>query len=200
MRKQEFLSQLQKGLIGLPQEDIEEQLVFYSEMIEDRIEEGLPEEEAVAAIGSVEEVVSQIVAETPFSKLVKERIKPKRALRAWEIVLLVLGSPLWFSLLIGAFAVLLGVYVSVWSVIVSLWAITASFAVGSLGGIVSTAAFAFGGSWFTGLALFGAGLFLAGMAVFLFFGSKEATKALLHLTKKAVLGVKSRFLGKEYAK
>ena len=136
MRKQEFLSQLQKGLIGLPQEDIEEQLVFYSEMIEDRIEEGLPEEEAVAAIGPVEEVVSQIVAETPFSKLVKERIKPKRALRAWEIVLLVLGSPLWLSLLIGAFAVLLGVYVSVWSVIVSLWAITASFAVGSLGGIV----------------------------------------------------------------
>ena len=116
MRKQEFLSQLQKGLIGLPQEDIEEQLVFYSEMIEDRIEEGLPEEEAVAAIGPVEEVVSQIVAETPFSKLVKERIKPKRALRAWEIVLLVLGSPLWLSLLIGAFAVLLGVYISVFSV------------------------------------------------------------------------------------
>lgn len=200
MRKQEFLSQLQKGLIGLPQEDIEEQLVFYSEMIEDRIEEGLPEEEAVAAIGPVEEVVSQIVAETPFSKLVKERIKPKRALRAWEIVLLVLGSPLWLSLLIGAFAVLLGVYVSVWSVIVSLWAITASFAVGSLGGIVSTAAFAFGGNWLTGLALFGAGLFLAGMAVFLFFGSKETTKALLHLTKKVVLGVKSRFLGKEYVK
>ena len=52
MSKQEFLAQLRKSLSGLPQEDIEERLTFYSEMIEDHIEEGLPEEEAVSAVGS----------------------------------------------------------------------------------------------------------------------------------------------------
>ena len=47
MNKVEFLEQLRRGLNGLPQEEIEERVTFYSEMIDDRIEEGFSEEEAV---------------------------------------------------------------------------------------------------------------------------------------------------------
>ena len=39
MTKQEFLAELRRGLSGLPQNDIEERLNFYSEMIDDRMEE-----------------------------------------------------------------------------------------------------------------------------------------------------------------
>ena len=52
MNKQEFLSRLRKQLKGL--EDKEERITFYSEMIDDRMEEGLSEEEAVAAVGSLD--------------------------------------------------------------------------------------------------------------------------------------------------
>ena len=97
MNKQEFLEQLRKGLSGLPQNDIEEGLTFYSEMIDDRMDEGLSEEEAVSAIGSVDEIVKQVVADIPLAKIAKESIKPKRRLSAGEIVLLALGSPIWFS-------------------------------------------------------------------------------------------------------
>ena len=45
MNKQEFFEQLRKGLSGLPKDDIEERLTFYKEMIEDRIEDGLSEED-----------------------------------------------------------------------------------------------------------------------------------------------------------
>ena len=38
MNKQEFISQLQAGLSGLPECETEERLSFYSEMIEDRID------------------------------------------------------------------------------------------------------------------------------------------------------------------
>ena len=93
MNKQEFLGKLRSGLSGLPQGDIEERLTFYSEMIDDRMEEGISDEEAVCEIGSVDEIVSQIIADIPFTKLVREKIKPNRTLRPWEIVLLVLGSP-----------------------------------------------------------------------------------------------------------
>lgn len=93
MDKQTFLAQLRKGMSGLPQEDVEERLTFYSEMIDDRVEEGCTEAEAVAEIGPVEEVLAQIVADIPLTKLVKEKMKPKHTLKAWEIVLLVLGSP-----------------------------------------------------------------------------------------------------------
>ena len=37
MSKQEFLVQLRKGLSGFPQDDIEEHVTFYSEMIDDMI-------------------------------------------------------------------------------------------------------------------------------------------------------------------
>ena len=48
MSKTEFLTELKKALEGLPEEDIEKSLEYYSEMIDDRIEDGLSEEEAVA--------------------------------------------------------------------------------------------------------------------------------------------------------
>ena len=37
MRKQEFLAQLRKALSGLPQDEIEERLTFYGEMIDEKI-------------------------------------------------------------------------------------------------------------------------------------------------------------------
>lgn len=57
MNKQEFLMRLREGLSGLPENDIEERLIFYSEMIDDRKEEGLSEEEAVREIGNIDEII-----------------------------------------------------------------------------------------------------------------------------------------------
>ena len=200
MSKQEFLVQLRKGLSGLPQEDIEERLTFYSEMIDDRTEEGLSELEAVSAIGTVDAIVAQILADTPLTKLVKEKAKPKRTVKPWKIVLLILGSPIWLSLLIAAFAIILAAYIVVWSVVITLWSIEASFAACTLGGIVSAAVFSFQGKGLTGLAMLSAGVICAGLSIFMFYGCKAATKGVLLLTKKMVLGIKSLFVGKEAVK
>ena len=197
MNKQEFLVQLRKGLTGLPQGEIEERLTFYSEMIDDRIEEGLSESEAVSEIGAVNTVVTQILADTPLTKLVKERVKPNRVLKAWEIILLALGSPIWLSLLIAAFAIILAAYIVIWSVVIAFWSIVASFAACSLGGILSAVVFAFQGNDLTGVAMLSAGVCCAGLSIFLFFGCKTATKGILLLTKKIALGIKTLFVGKE---
>ena len=197
MSKQEFLDQLQKGLSGLPQDDIEERLTFYSEMIEDRMEEGLSEEEAVLAVGSVENIVSQTVADVPLVKIAKKRIKPERRLKAWEIVFLVLGSPIWLSLAIAAAVVIFAIYISLWSVIISLWAVFASFAGCSIGGVASCVIFAVGGNGASGVAMLAAGIVCAGLAIFMFYGCKAATKGTLILTKKIAIWIKNRFRGKE---
>ncbi len=42
---------LENGLKSLPQEDVKERLGFYSEIIDDRMEEGNSEQEAIASIG-----------------------------------------------------------------------------------------------------------------------------------------------------
>lgn len=200
MNKQEFLAELRKGLHGLPQNDIEERLTFYNEMIDDRMEEGLTEDAAVSEIGTVNEVISQIVTETPLSKIVKEKVRPKRTLRVWEIVLLALGSPIWLSLLIAAFAVIFAVYVTAWSVIVALWASELALAASSIGSILSAVIFAFQVNGIVAIAVLGAGIAFAGLSIFLFFGCKETTKGILFLTKKMILGIKSLFIGKENIK
>ena len=105
---------LSKGLSGLPREDREERLSFYSEMIDDRIEEGLSEEEAVSAVGKIEDIVSQVIADTPLTKLAKERIKSNRRLEGWEILLLILGFPVWLPLLVAFFAVILLLFLLVY--------------------------------------------------------------------------------------
>ena len=200
MTKTEFLSALRLGLAGLPEKDIEERVSFYAEMIDDRTEEGLTEEEAVDAVGPVGKVISQIAEETPLSKLVKEKIKPKKRMKGFEIALLILGAPLWASLLIAAFAVLFSLYVTFWTVILCLWAVFVSLAACGLAGVAAGIFFAVGGKGLPGLALIGAGLFALGLSVFAFFGCKAATKGIFVLTKKALSGVKKAFLKKEAIK
>ena len=169
MTTAEFTEALRQGLPGLPREDLEERLAFYAEMIEDRMEEGLTEEEAVAGLGPVEEVIGQIAAETPLVKLVKERVKPKRALRAWEIVLLVLGSPIWVYLLISAAAILFSLYVTIWAVAVSLWAVDLSLAAGALAGLAGGFLFLVKGRLLLACCSLGAALLCAGLAILMFF-------------------------------
>ena len=197
MNKQDFIASLRTSLSGLPKQDVEDRLNFYSEMIDDRIEEGLTEQEAVLAIGSVTTVSSQIIADIPLSKIAKEKIKPKRGLRAWEILLLALGSPIWLSLLIAAFAVVFSLYLSVWSVIISLWAVFASLVACAAGGIIAGIIFIVVGNVLTGVCMIGTALVCAGLSIFGFFGCKVATKGLLCLTKKLALGIKKCFVKKE---
>ena len=197
MNKQEFLAQLRAGLAGLPQEDLDERLSFYSEMLDDQMEEGLSEEEAVAAVGPVEEIVRQIIADTPLAKLAKERIRPRRRLKAWEIVLLVLGSPVWLTLGLAAVIVIFALYVVLWSVSVSLWAVFAALSAGSIGGVLACVGSVTGRVGGSGLAILAAGMVCAGLAIFLFFGCRAATKGILALTKNIAAWTKRCFLRKE---
>ncbi len=197
MTKQDFIAELRAKLSGLPKQDVEDRLNFYSEMIDDRIEEGVTEEEAVLRIGAVDVIASQIVADIPLAKIAKQRIKPKRRLKAWEIVLLALGSPIWFSLLVAAFAVILALYASVWSVIVSLWSVFAAFVGCAVGGVLAFPIMLFQGNALVGIVLLGAGLLCAGLAILMFFGCLAATKGVCILTKKIVLKTKKCLVRKE---
>lgn len=199
MKKREFLARLRKSLRGLPKNDVEERLTFYGEMIDDGIEDGLSEEDAVSRIGSVDEIARQIIADIPLAKIAKERIKPKRKLSAGEIALLAVGSPIWLSLMLAAVAAIFAVYVSLWSVIVALWATFGSFAACAVAGVPTMIIFAAGGKTLPGLAILAAGLVCAGLSVFAFYGCKAITKVILLFTKEIAIRIKKCFIGKEEA-
>ena len=199
MDKRVFLDQLRKGLAGLPQRDIEERLSFYSEMIDDRMEEGLSEQEAVSAVGSVKEITSQIIGDAPLTTSAKERVKGSRQLKTWEIILLVLGAPIWLSLGIAVVAVIFSLYISAWSVIISLWVVFGSAVASAFGVVAGGAILVCVGKTAPGTAMIAAGLVGAGLSIFIFFGCKAATKGILLLTQKIALTIKNRFVKKEEA-
>ena len=191
MNKNEFLDALRRGLCGLPQDDIEERLSFYAEMIDDRMAEGLSETEAVADLGTVERIVLQTVEEIPLGRLVREKIKPIREGSATKIVLLLCGFPIWFPLLVAAVAIIFSLVVSLWCVIGSLWSLTVALGGAGLGGVLSVVPFALQGRALLGAAMVGAGLFSIGLAIFAVPLCVLLTKGGAWLTKKTVLAIKT---------
>lgn len=194
MNKLKFILELQRKLSFLSADDIEKSVEYYSEIIDDYIEDGLSENEAVAALGDIDTIVSNILAETPISHIIKKRIKPQRKLGTLEIILLILGSPIWISLGLAFLAVAISIYVSLWSVIISLWAVDLSLAACLLGGIAACAILLTLGHTASALYILGAALLCGGVAIFMFFGCKAATKGILLLTKKITLSFKNLFI------
>lgn len=199
MNREMFLAELRQRLSGLPREELEERLAFYGEMLDDRLEDGLTEEEAVESLGTPEEVAAQVLAEVPMSVILREKVKLKRRMKAWEIVLLVLGSPIWISLLIAAFAVGFSLYVCLWAVVVSLWAVAVSLAAAALGCLAGAAVCLFRGR--PGEAGFAAGacLVCAGLAILWALACVGITRGAARLTKKIWLSLKTRLTRKEDA-
>lgn len=191
MTKLQFLISLNERLTDLPREEVEERLRFYTEMIEDRMEDGLSEEEAVAAVGSAEEIAVHIREELRPQPLFPAQPAPKKRRSTGEILLLILGAPLWVPLLAAAVVVALSVYITWWAILISLWAIDASLVCCSLGGLLAGLFLGIRGSVSAGLALLGAGIFCAGLAVLLFFVCKALTAGTAVLTKKLIKRRKS---------
>ena len=199
MTKLQFLLALNNKLSGLPQDDVEQRLNFYAEMIEDRMEDGLSEEAAVADMGDIEEIATQITADIPLMKIVKEKARPKRKRKAWEITLLAVGSPVWASLLIAVVAVAFALYISLWAVVVSLWAAFGAFVICAMACLILGVAFAVSGNVHAGLMAVAAGFVCAALTIFLFYGCRAVTKGTALLAKIIVLAVKKSLTRKEKA-
>ena len=187
MKRVEFLKELKAQLWALPEADRQNSLDYYSEMIDDRMEDGLTEEEAVAAIGDLDEIVQQILGETPRPPVVVEPAKKEKPAKdntkIWLIILLILASPVLISLAASAAATVLGVYVSLWAVVIVLYAGFLALAVSSAGCIVGS--FFMVGGIAGGIVAWGAALVCAGLAILLLLLANLAAKGMVMLTKLA---------------
>ncbi len=194
MTKAIFLERLVEGLRGLPQEDIDRVAEYYAELLADRIEEGEGEEAAVAAMPPIAEIRAQTLGEIPLTRLVGEKLKGKRSLRAWEILLLALGSPVWISLSAAAFSIALTFYVVLWvPVIVSASLAAAGIGV-FVGGLCAGVVTLFVGKFGAAMLTLGTALVGGGASVFLCIATKWTAKSMAILTKKIALGVKRSFV------
>ncbi len=197
MNKVEFLGELESRLSGLPQNDIEERVAFYREMIDERIESGETEEAAVAGIGTVDSVVAQMMSEIPLSKLVKDNVAPNRRIKTWEIVLIVLGVPLWVPLVFAFIIIIFSLYIVIWSLVFSIYVIDLCFVIVTFAALIAAIPILLTG--YPQLALFsvGASFICAALTIIMFFVSILITKSVIKMTGGIRMGIKNTFVGKE---
>ncbi|MCL2889626.1 MAG: DUF1700 domain-containing protein, partial [Eggerthellaceae bacterium] len=168
MNKTEFLAQLSAALTKLPQYEIDQSLAFYAEMIDDRIEEGSDETEAVATLGYIADIAAQIIAEVPI--VPKTIAKANTGSRSLNIVLLVAFSWFWVPLCIVFAAAVLCIYAAIWVVIIAFWVVVISFFIAGLACFVSAVYMLATMHPATAILCVGVGLVCAGIGLFSYFG------------------------------
>lgn len=196
MNKEAYLQRIRHLLQTLPEEDRERSLAFYAESIDDRMEDGMSEEEAVASLESPEEAAKSILMDTPLPKLVKARVKQRR-MGALEILLLVLGFPLWFPLLLTILILGLTVYLVAWTLVLSLGAVVLALGLSAAAVLIAAVYCLFKGGIPLALLGFGACLVLTGLTVLLGFVTAGAGRLAIRLGKAMVRGLKSLLIRKE---
>ncbi len=174
MTKKQFLDSLERALSDIPEKERKESLDFYSEMIDDKIEGGMSEGEAVSALGSPADIAKEIMLDMPLPKIIKTKCKAKKTWSALEIILLVLGFPLWFPLLVAGGAILLSLYIVLWALIISLWAVVISFFAAALCCIAVFVAVLIKTPVYSLLCL-GAGMFFAGLTLLTLYAAIKVT-------------------------
>lgn len=192
MSKTEFLTALRTALGKLPEQEIRASLDFYAEMIDDRVEDGATEEEAVAALGDVNAIAAQIIAETP--PIPKAVAKMKTSSRTANIVLAVVLSPIWVPLALAFAVCVAAIYLSLWMVVAALWLCVACLLLCGPIGIIGLVWCLATGFPLTGLWLLGCGLAGSGLGLFALLGMKTVSRGLVQLTGMFARSVKSLFV------
>lgn len=196
MTKADFLQLLERALAQLPEEERRQNLEYYSELLDDMLEEGMTEAEATAKLGSPGQIAQSILQEMPLSKLVSTRMKPQSGWTPLAIILTVVGSPVWVPLLLAAAAVVLGLFVSIWALGLAAVAVVLGLAVI----VVAAPIVAIRAAVLTlplGLILLGAGLVLLGLCVLGGLMAVELCKLLWQLTVWLGHKIKGLFIRKE---
>ena len=199
MSRDAFIGELRHRMAGLPQEAVDRTVEYYSELIADSMEDGVAEEEAVSRLGSLDEIVANVVKETPLTQIVQTRVQEsrKKGGSGWVIALLILGAPVWLPLLIAALAVLFALFIALWAVVIALWAAVTGVI---LAGVAAVAAGIFELVRLhvpQGLVLLGGGLVCLGLCALLFLLMKLITVGTVKLCKIIWTGIKSLFVGKK---
>lgn len=85
MKKEEFLYELRQRIQPIKESETEQIVTFFSESIDDRIENGISEEDAVADLGTIESIVETIARESDGNRVTISPNKLKKAYAPGEV-------------------------------------------------------------------------------------------------------------------
>ena len=132
MSKEEFLGSLNRLLKSLGKSEREKSLSYYNEIIDDYMEDGYTEEQAVEQIGNPG-LIAQEILEEQQSQM---KAPMSRGTKVLVAVLLVLGFPLWGSLMLAGFCIVLSAVLLVLSAYIVIWCIPLCTGAVSVAGLI----------------------------------------------------------------
>lgn len=145
MTRNEFITSLSARLQGIPENERQKALDWYSELICDRMEE-MPEADAVSGIGSVDEIADEILSQYRQNTTVvhssdstepQSRRSPDKGVNtALVIFAAVVLSPIWLPLLITGLSLALVAVLLVWCAVVTVGVMLVSAAAVGVVGLV----------------------------------------------------------------
>ena len=169
MNRQEFTSALRDRLRKehVSREEIDDALTYYSEAIDDRTEDGMSEEDAVAALGGIDQAVAAVCADRPVVRRAISRVCVSRTTIVVTVVLLVLGSIAWIPIVLGLGILAIGVYLAIWALVASLWLADASLVLMGIIGVPLLAHAVASGMVLSGVLQMGCTFVMGGLGVLL---------------------------------
>ncbi len=197
MNKAEFLQSLDRRLKSLGEGDRQRSVHYFAEIIEDRMEEGMSEEDAVADLESLDDIVEGILNEKEDDESLAARSPKTRRFPLWlTILLLVLGSPVWLPLLLTAVSLAVTVYLCLWILSACVYLAAVSLIASGVGGFfaVFSAATVYGAP--AAVFLTGASLLCLGGGILLFFPAARFAKWVIKWTKRCALKLSEMFAAK----
>lgn len=193
MTKKEFLSILEQELDMLPREERNRTIIYYEELIEDRMEDGMTEEEAVRGIGNPKQLAKEVIEENG-AELWEKIENPNHSLGTkigiWAVILL--GSPIWASVLLAIILCILSGYLVIWTVPLIGASFTLAFGVIGVYGVISFPFALFDG---VGIGIVHLGTAMLGFGLMLIFARSALwiSKKIIDITWNFTKFISSRF-------
>ncbi len=182
MNKKEFIETLKQELKELQKNELDKIVNYYEELINDKLEDNIDEKEAIESLGNLNEIIEEIKNDSSIERVeenknnqdktrenIQQKVvgnergdnqkKEKSVDRTIIIILLIIFSPVWLSIIFS-------LYISVLSIILSLYLTVLAFALAGIAAIILI--FTTGTANIPAAILsLGLGLFFIGLTIFL---------------------------------
>lgn len=179
MRKADFLKELELNLQKMNASEKNKFVIYYDEIISDYIENGMSEEEAIKKVGSPMKIAEELLADYDSVELKL----PSTGSKTLNIILTVIGFPLWGSVLLSIILLVFSIYVLIWCIPIVTGAGCAAFFASSIVGIIGSP-FVMFKSVPVGVMQLGTSIAAIGLSVLLGIVTINVSKKVANVTKR----------------
>lgn len=184
MNKIEFFKQIKENLKLFDQQEVNEIITYYEEIIADKVENGFTEEEAINSLGNVDSIINELKVNIVMKRSEK---KSTNSLKNFTIILGICSTPILLPLGITFAVLFFSIFVILFSLIFSFgvtgFTVIIAVLFESIRGLID------GGELSVMLIQLGLGLFSSSFLIIITLELLKVTKILLNKTNKSFLRV-----------